>query len=309
MIIAPRPSDSGSIDKLENKEFFRMTNGTPTRRVVGYLRDSDELCSRTSIEDQMPVASGYAVRQLGSEIMKFYVDEDISGQTLGGRHAYAQMLADAEKGKFDVVVAEAIDRLARRTADVTDLRDMLAYHGVELHVANIGLVTPLHAAMMGMVAEQFSRDLASKTKRGQRGAVSRGKVSNGIAYGYQKCDSAPSGRIIVPEQAAVVVRIFEEFAQGVAPPEIADHLNRDGIVGPRGGFWRDDTIRGEVARGSGILRNELYNGEIVYGRANHQESQDRQEALEEGGGTYSYLGAGATYRPARPLGTRPSPSF
>lgn len=32
----------------------------------------------------MPVSSGYADRQLGSEIMKFYVDEDISGQTLGG---------------------------------------------------------------------------------------------------------------------------------------------------------------------------------------------------------------------------------
>lgn len=119
---------------------------------------------------------------------------------MGGRHACARMLADAEKGKFDVVVAEAIDRLGRRRADVTDLSDILAYHGVELHVANMGLVTPMHAAVMGMVADQFSRDLASKTKRGQRGAVSRGKVANGIAYGYLRCDSAPSGRIIVPDR-------------------------------------------------------------------------------------------------------------
>ena len=31
----PRPSDRGGHDQIRNHEFFRMTNGTSTRRVVG----------------------------------------------------------------------------------------------------------------------------------------------------------------------------------------------------------------------------------------------------------------------------------
>jgi site-specific DNA recombinase len=42
--------------------------------------------------------------------------------------------------------------------------------------------------------------------------------------------------------------------------------NSEGIWGPGGRPWGDTTIRGHYARGTGILRNELYIGRLVWNR-------------------------------------------
>ncbi len=53
---------------------------------------------------------------------------------------------------------------------------------------------------------------------------------------------------------------------GLSPIAIAKALNRDGISGPGGNAWRDTTIRGHAERGTGILRNELYIGRLIWNR-------------------------------------------
>jgi hypothetical protein len=47
---------------------------------------------------------------------------------------------------------------------------------------------------------------------------------------------------------------------------IAKRLNSEGIAGPNGNPWQDTTIRGHARRGTGILRNELYVGRLVWNR-------------------------------------------
>lgn len=63
-----------------------------------------------------------------------------------------------------------------------------------------------------------------------------------------------------------MVKIFEMFAVGRSLSDIARALNRDHVTGPRGHEWRDTTIRGHGGRGTGILRNELYIGRLVWNR-------------------------------------------
>lgn len=118
--------------------------------------------------------------------------------------------------------------------------------------------------LMGIVAEQFSRDLKDKVKRGQRGRVLDGKAAGGVGYGY--CVGAPGERSIDPEQALVVNRIFSMYADGVSPRTIAKVLNDEGVAGPKGNIWKDTTIRGQRARGTGLLNNEAYVGRLIYGR-------------------------------------------
>ena len=236
-----------------------------SKNVAVYVRYSDELCSPNSIEDQLYRCNAYAEKE-GWRVVSVYSDREISGQTAGARPEFQRMRADAARGRqFEVVLAEAPDRLARRTADLTDLRDVLAFNGVELYAVSLGLITPAYAAVMGMVAEQYSRDLGDKTKRGQQGATRRGRVAAGVAYGYRAADAEGCNRIISPREAEIVVRIFEEFANGVAPNVIAARLNAEGVPGPRDG-WIGTTIRGDATRQTGILRNRIYVGEIVYGR-------------------------------------------
>ena len=67
-------------------------------------------------------------------------------------------------------------------------------------------------------------------------------------------------------EAAVVRRIFEEYAAGVSPRAIAKRLNAEGVPGPSGGTWGPSTIHGNRQRGTGILNNELYIGRLVWNR-------------------------------------------
>ena len=73
-------------------------------------------------------------------------------------------------------------------------------------------------------------------------------------------------REIDPTQSAIVRRIFEEYADGLAPRKIAARLNHEAAPSPRGGQWNASTINGNRQRRNGVLNNELYIGRITYNR-------------------------------------------
>jgi site-specific DNA recombinase len=117
------------------------------------------------------------------------------------------------------------------------------------------------------------RKIGEKVRRGQRGNLARGRVPGGLTYGYDVVRGFDDrGRVdagrrrINPDQAAVVVRIFEEVAAGRSPRAIAHDLNAEGIRSARGGEWRASAIVGNRARQVGILHNPIYVGRFVYGR-------------------------------------------
>ena len=119
----------------------------------------------------------------------------------------------------------------------------------------------------------FLKDLAQKTHRGLRGRIEAGKSAGGRCYGYdvvrrtdERGEIVRGERAINPDEAAVVQRIFGMFAAGASPIAIAKTLNEKGIPGPSGRAWRDTTIRGHALRSTGILRNELYIGRLVWNR-------------------------------------------
>ncbi len=64
------------------------------------------------------------------------------------------------------------------------------------------------------------------------------------------------------------------YADGISPRDIADILNKEGIIGPRGRAWRDTAIRGSKTVGTGILNNESYIGRIVWNRRQYRKNPD-----------------------------------
>ena len=159
-----------------------------TVRAGVYARYSSDNQSDASIDDQVEVCRRYAEVQ-GWEIVKVYPDRALSGASRF-RPAFEQMQVDAEARRFDVIVVEALDRLSRKLADVADLHDQLTFLGIRLHAVNVGEITPIHAAVLGMMAQAYLRDLGEKTKRGQLGRALKGKIPGGKAYGY---DVLPAG--------------------------------------------------------------------------------------------------------------------
>ena len=196
----------------------------------------------------------------------------MSGQ-IRMRPGYQKLLEDARAGKFDVVVAEALDRLSRDQEDVAGLFKHLRFAGVRLVTLAEGEISELHVGLKGTMNALFLKDLAAKTHRGLHGRVEDGRAAGGISYGYRvrkehdaRGEVIRGGREIDEEQAAIVIRIFDEFAQGKSPRDIAVGLNRDGIDGPDGRTWGPSTIYGNWRRGTGILNNDLYAGVMVWNR-------------------------------------------
>src|ERR1019366_1627783 len=86
------------------------------------------LYMRVSTVDQHPETQGIELRefarQRGYEIVREYVDQGVSG-TKARRPALDQMLQDAHRHRFDVVVVWAVDRMARSTKHFLQVLDEL----------------------------------------------------------------------------------------------------------------------------------------------------------------------------------------
>lgn len=240
-------------------------------RAAIYARYSTDLQSSASINDQVHQCRKRLIHD-GHDLTEVYSDQAISGATTL-RSGYQNMLMDAREQKFDVVYAEALDRLSRDQEDIAGLYKQLRFANVTLITLSEGEINELHVGLKGTMNALFLKDLANKTRRGLEGRIRQGKSGGGNAYGYtvihkMAADGSPirGERQINADEAATVRRMFEEFAAGLSPRAIAHKLNAEGITGPRGKAWGPSTIHGNWRRGTGILNNELYIGKLVWNR-------------------------------------------
>ena len=240
-------------------------------RAIIYARFSSDLQRDASIEDQLAVCTSLVISKNWT-LTKTYADRATSGSTRF-RPQYQELLAAARRNEFDVVVAEALDRLSRDQEDVAALYKALNFSGVKLVTLAEGEINELHVGLKGTMNALFLKDLAAKTHRGMRGRIKEKRAACGISYGYSlirqfdvRGEPVRGGREINAVEAEIVRRIFEDFSAGESPWSIARKLNKEGIAGPSGRPWQDTTIRGHAARGTGILRNELYIGRMIWNR-------------------------------------------
>ena len=240
-------------------------------KVAIYARYSSDNQRDASIADQFRMCRLHAEKQ-GWIIVEEYSDHAISGASLL-RPGVQALISDAARGRFDLILAEAMDRLSRDQEDIAGLFKRMSYSDVKIFTLSEGEVSHLHVGLKGTMNALFLKDLADKTRRGQRGRVEAGKSGGGNAYGYdvvKKLDAngepIRGNRSINKDQAEVVRRIFRDYAAGLSAKKIAFALNKEGIPAPSGGDWGFSTINGNPKRGNGILNNEMYIGRIVWNR-------------------------------------------
>ena len=245
---------------------------TNTIRVALYARYSSDLQSDHSIEDQVRLCTEYAAKN-GWSVVECYSDAGLSGASLM-RPGIQALIRDANDGRFEIVLAEALDRLSRDQEDIAGVYKRMQFAGVEMVTLSEGAISTLHIGLKGTMNALFLKDLADKTRRGLRGRVEHGKSGGGIAYGYDVVkhfdangEALKGERAINDAQAAIIRRIFEEYAmQNRSPKAIAAKLNEEAIPAPSGQAWGQSTINGNRRRGTGILNNELYIGQLVWNR-------------------------------------------
>ncbi|MEM7172433.1 MAG: recombinase family protein [Pseudomonadota bacterium] len=236
-----------------------------------YSRYSSDLQRDESIEDQIRVCKERLEKE-GWQLVGTYADHAETGSNLL-RPGIQSLVQDAMAGKFDVVVTEDLDRISRDQEDTAGIYKRLQFGEVEIFTLADGFITDLHVGLKSTMNAIQLKQIGQKVRRGQRGRVEAGKIPGGNAYGYRVINKLDADgnllrgdREIIDEEAAVVVRIMEEYVTGHSPRAIAVKLNKEGIPGPSGKAWSQSTINGNRRRGNGILNNELYIGQIVYNR-------------------------------------------
>ncbi len=223
-------------------------------RAAIYARYSTDLQSDSSIEDQHRLCLRLIAGHGWTEA-ETYADRGISGAS-HLRPAYQRLLEDARNNRLDVVVSEGLDRISRDQEHIAAFFKQMRFQGIPIVTVAEGEISELHIGLKGTMSSLFLKDLAQKTHRGLEGRVRKGKSAGGVTYGYDvirtvQADGAitTGERLINAEQAAIVCRIFEEFALGKSPRSIASALNAEAIEGPRGKGWacRLSTAIGDVA--------------------------------------------------------------
>jgi site-specific DNA recombinase len=240
-------------------------------RAVIYARYSSENQRDASIEDQVRLCKERIAIESWA-LVQVFKDRALSGSSTL-RPGYQALLEGARNGAFDVVVAEALDRLSRDQEDVAGLFKRLRFLGIEIVTLSEGKISELHVGLKGTMNALFLKDLAAKTHRGLRGRVEAGRSGGGNAFGYDVVrrpdasdDSENGARRINAAEARIVRRIFRDYGAGISPKRIALSLNAAGVPGPRGGAWNASTINGNRERGTGVINNEIYTGKLVWNR-------------------------------------------
>ncbi len=240
-------------------------------RAAIYARYSTELQRDASIEDQVRLCR---VRAAAEKWVPagVYTDHAMSG-AIRMRPGYQKLLEDARAGAFDIVIAEALDRLSRDQEDIAGLYKHLSFAGVTMVTLAEGEISELHVGLKGTMNALFLKDLGKKTWRGLEGRVRQGRSGGGLCYGYDVVKETDAtgeprhgGRTVNEPEAAVVRRIFRDYGVGKSPRTIARELNLEALPGPGGRPWSDTTIRGHFTRRTGILNNELYIGRLVWNK-------------------------------------------
>ena len=249
-------------------------NPNQPQRVALYARYSTDRQRETSIDDQLRAARARA-EQEGWPVVAEHRDEGISGSTpVALRKGGKALLADALAARFDLLIVEGLDRLSRDVGEQDQVVKRLEFRGIRIIGTADGYDTCARGRKVmrvarGLVNELYLDDLREKTHRGLAGQFDRGYHVGGVCFGYYSAatEDGRGRQLVIDEaQAAIVRRIFEEYAAGTSARAIAHRLNAEQIPSPRGGTWAVSALVGDRKRGAGLLNSEIYAGRLVWNR-------------------------------------------
>jgi len=230
-----------------------------------------------SVTRQITLAKAFAAEKKW-QVIETYIDDGVSGQESAKLVNRARMLADAIAGKFQAVIVRDYDRISRDDREGPAFVYMLQDAGVtvwEYMARNpIKVDRAMDRGMLNMKATFATAEAeaaSDRTREKKFDRAGRGAIADGRVLGYKNIGEAKQRqRVVDPEQAALVTRIFTMASEGKGLLKICNELNREGVINPTGQsrngepasakrYWAASGIRA-------ILHRRLYLGEVVYGQ-------------------------------------------
>jgi len=238
---------------------LRNKPNPPRHVAVAYARYSSAGQRDVSIEQQLRDIRAYAERE-GYTIVHEYADHARSGfKNTRARTEFQAMIAAAESGKFDTVLAWKVDRFGRNREDAAIYKSQLRRAGVKVVYAMEpipdGAAGVLTEGMLEAIAQWYSENLSENVRRGLSDNASKCMYNGTHIYGYV---CGPDRHYVIDEaQACVVRQIFKLYCAGYSMANICRILNDNGQRTEKGKLFTLNKI-------GNILKQERYLGIYIY---------------------------------------------
>lgn len=232
------------------------------RKIVFYGRVSTEHEAQLSaLENQLQWYDDQLKYHPNWELQRKYIDEGITGTQAKKRPAFMQMMADARKGKFDLIVTREVCRFARNTVDTLVATRELKNLGIEVYFVSDNIWTmdgdgELRLTIMATLAQDESRKISERVLAGQQVSREKGVLyGNGNILGYDRVDGTYK---INEAQAETVRRIYDLYQAGNGMCRIRRILTEEGRKDARG------LVNWDMSKISRVLHNATYMGYKCY---------------------------------------------
>ena len=233
------------------------------KRVAAYCRVStDREEQEHSFETQKAMYTEMIMMKPSWQTAGIYADEGITGTVAKKRPGFMKMIEDCRKGKIDMIVTKSVSRFSRNNLDCLMYVRELKQLGIPIIFEKEGINTiqvssELLLTLFGALSQAESESISMNVKLGIRQSLKNGNVrfSYKTFLGYRK--GADGQSEIVPEQADIVRRIYNDFLAGATYLEIAKRLTEEKVPTMGGGSrWFSERIKS-------ILKNEKYKGDAL----------------------------------------------
>ena len=233
---------------------------TKRKKVAAYARVSMESERMMhSLSAQVSYYSNLIQKNPEWEYAGVYADNFVSGTSTARRDEFNRMLADCEAGKIDIVLTKSISRFARNTVDLLETVRHLKDIGVEVRfekerINSLSGDGELMLSILASFAQEESQNISENVKWGIRKRMQQGIPSaHPRVLGYRW---EGEKYVVIPEEAEIVKRIFQNFLDGKSRLETERELEAEGIRSVNGCVMRDSNIKC-------ILSNITYTGNLL----------------------------------------------
>ncbi len=169
-----------------------------------------------------------------SDWMLYKIYKDIgSGTREKGRNGYIEMMHDAKKHRFDIILVKSLSRFGRDTLEalstIKSLKKMNVALLSEVEQINTLEVNDTVLSILLAAAQEESASKSENIKFGIRQRMRSGKavLNHARFLGYTK---DKGGRlVVVPEEAEIVRKIFSLYLAGYGVRKIKRYLEENGI--------------------------------------------------------------------------------
>lgn len=225
---------------------------------------------------QRPEFREYAVR----------VDDGFSGSTFE-RPSFQKMIEDVKAGRTDCIIVKDLSRFGRNYLDAGEyIEKIFPFLGVRFIAVNDNYDSlgdkkasdDLIIPFKNLINEAYCRDISVKIRSQLEIKRKNGQfLGSFAAFGYLK-DEQNKNKLVVDQYAADIVRdIFKWKLEGVSPQDIADALNKLGVLSPMEykrslgmKFTTSFKTNSKALWSAGavirVLKNPIYTGVLVQGK-------------------------------------------